>query len=45
MRLIVELLAKASHEKDSHSLSYADAIVFMIQSVIDISIFGKYMNM
>ena len=40
MRLVVELVAGATQQKETHTLSYADILSFMIQCVVDIAVYG-----
>ena len=39
MRLVVELVAEATQQKETHVLSYADILSFMIQCVVDIAVY------
>lgn len=41
LRLLVELLSSASQQKNTQSTSYADIITFLMQTVLDIVVFGK----
>ena len=41
MRLLVELTSSSSQHKETHNLSYADIITFMIQCIADIVLYGK----
>ena len=45
MRLVVELVASASQQKDTHTSSYGDVIAFMLQCVVDIVVYGTFVKM
>ena len=40
----MDLVSRASKQKDTHSLPYADIVAFMVQMIIDVSVFGKKHN-
>lgn len=41
IRLVVELVTRASHHKETHTLSYTEIIAFLIQTVVDVSVYGR----